>query len=155
SARLARRRADGGRRAPRAQEAAAVTLRRAVFPHRFGGQVRALFAAAGLLAVAGCTAETPPPPTLAPLPPAVQENADGNAATPADQIARGTWWQVFHDPQLDGLEARIDVTNDTLKAQQARFAQARAAVAIAGAAKYPLVTTAPEITVGTQSGNRN
>src|SRR5215831_7095868 len=106
------------------------------------------------LALAGCAVKTPEPPKLDPLPPAFKENADWKSAAPADQIARGTWWQVFRDPQLDALEARIDVSNETLKAQQARFAQARAAVAIAGAAKYPLVTSTPSINAGAQSGNR-
>ena len=126
---------------------------RAGFARRFGGPARLLVATAGVL-LAACKAATPEPPKLEPLPPAFKENADWKAAQPADQIPRGTWWEVFRDPQLDALEARIDVSNDTLKAQQARFAQARAAVAIAGAAKYPLVTSTPSITAGTQSGNR-
>jgi NodT family efflux transporter outer membrane factor (OMF) lipoprotein len=114
---------------------------------------RTVLLAAGLL-VAGCTVKTPDPPKLDPLPAAFKENADWKAAQPADQIARGAWWQIFHDAQLDALEARIDVSNETLKAQQARFAQARAAVTIARSGQYPLVTTAPQISAGTQSANR-
>ncbi len=126
---------------------------RALFPDRFGERAWTLIVAAALCA-GSCTAKTPEPPKLEPLPPAFKENADWKSAQPADQIARGAWWQVFKEPQLDALEARIDVSNQTLRAQQARFAQARAAVAIAGAAKYPLVTATPSITAGTQSGNR-
>jgi NodT family efflux transporter outer membrane factor (OMF) lipoprotein len=92
---------------------------------------------------------------VAPLPAAFKENADWKASQPADAIPRGSWWQVFGDQQLDALEARIDVANETLKAQQARFQQARAAVAISNAGRYPLVTVAPQISAGTQSGNRN
>jgi NodT family efflux transporter outer membrane factor (OMF) lipoprotein len=106
------------------------------------------------LLLSACGAATPPPPTIAPLPPAFKENADWKSAQPADQIARGAWWQVFRDPQLDALQSRIDVSNETLKVQQARFAQARAAVAINRAARYPLVTTSPQISGGTQSANR-
>ena len=102
-----------------------------------------------------CKTSTPPPPKLEPLPPAFKENADWKSSQPADALPRGSWWQIFADPQLDALEARIDVSNETLKAQQARFQQARAAVTIAGAGRYPLVTTAPQISGGTQSGNRN
>ena len=120
--------------------------------HRSVGQAGPLLAAA--LLIGACTAKTPEAPKLEPLPAAFKENADWKAAQPADQIARGVWWQVFNDPQLDALEARIDVSNETLKAQEARFAQARAAVAIAGAAKYPLITSTPSISAGTQSGNR-
>jgi NodT family efflux transporter outer membrane factor (OMF) lipoprotein len=115
--------------------------------------LRASMVTAAML-LSACKTATPPPPTIAPLPPAFKENTDWKAAQPADQIPRGTWWQVFHDPQLDALESRIDVSNETLKAQQARFAQARAAVAITQAGRYPVVTTAPQINAGTQSGNR-
>jgi NodT family efflux transporter outer membrane factor (OMF) lipoprotein len=128
-------------------------LLRAYFADRYGGQGRALGLA--LLLLGGCAAATPEPPKLEPLPPAFKENTDWKAAQPADQISRGAWWQVFHDAQLDALQARIDVSNLTLKAQQARFAQARAAVAIANGGRYPLVTASPQITGGTQSGNRN
>src|SRR4051812_32306964 len=130
-----------------------MSLLRAYFADRYGGQGRALGLACLLLG--GCAAATPEPPKLEPLPPAFKENADWKAAQPADQIPRGTWWQVFHDPQLDALQARIDAANLTLRAQQARFAQARAAVAIASSGRYPVVTTAPQISGGTQSGNRN
>ncbi|HEY2432594.1 MAG TPA: efflux transporter outer membrane subunit [Vicinamibacterales bacterium] len=130
-----------------------MTPLRAAFPRRFRARGPALIVAVGWL-VTGCTAKTPEPPRLEPLPAAFKENADWKAANPADQIARGAWWEAFQDPQLDELEAKIDVSNQTLKAQQARFAQARAAVAIAGSAKYPLITSTPAITAGTQSGNR-
>jgi NodT family efflux transporter outer membrane factor (OMF) lipoprotein len=104
--------------------------------------------------LAGCAVKTPPMPAAPAMPAAFKENADWKAATPVDQTARGNWWDVFGDPQLSALESQIEVSNQTLRAQQARFLQARAAVAIAGSARYPLVTTAPQITVGTQSGNR-
>jgi NodT family efflux transporter outer membrane factor (OMF) lipoprotein len=114
-----------------------------------------LFAAAfAAVLLGGCTTTTPPPPKVEPLPAAFKENADWKPAQPADEIARGTWWQVLHDARLDELEARIDASNETLKAQQARFAQARAAVGITRAGGYPLVTAAPSISGGTQSGNR-
>ena len=69
-------------------------------------------------------------------------------------MKRGAWWEIFGDPQLNGLEAAIDVSNDTLRGAQARFLQARAAVGIARSSRYPQVTTSPQITTGTQSGNR-
>src|SRR5262245_15974369 len=97
------------------------------------------------LTLTGCAVKTPPMPAAPAIPPAFKENADWKAANPVDQAVRGTWWEVFRDPQLNALESQIDVSNQTLRAQQARFLQARAAVAIAGSARYPLVTTAPAI----------
>jgi NodT family efflux transporter outer membrane factor (OMF) lipoprotein len=102
----------------------------------------------------GCAVKTPPMPAAPAMPAAFKENADWKPANPFDQAVRGNWWEVFGDPQLNALESQIDVSNQTLRAQQARFLQARAAVAIAGSARYPLVTTTPSIVVGTQSGNR-
>ena len=93
-------------------------------------------------------------PAAPAMPPAFKENADWKPANPVDQAVRGNWWEVFRDPQLSALQSQIDVSNQTLRAQQARFLQARAAVAIAGSARYPLVTTTPSISAGTQSGNR-
>ena len=93
-------------------------------------------------------------PAAPAMPPAFKENADWKPANPVDQAVRGNWWEVFRDPQLNALELQIDVSNQSLRSQQARFLQARAAVAIAGSARYPLVTTGPAIAVGRQSGNR-
>src|SRR5215472_6632343 len=104
--------------------------------------------------LAGCTVKTPPVPPPLTMPAAFKENADWKPAKPDDQAVRGNWWEVFQDAQLNGLESQIDVSNQSLRAQQARFLQARAAIAIAGSARYPLVTTTPQVTVGTQSGNR-
>ena len=78
----------------------------------------------------------------------------GRAAQPADQTVRGAWWEVFQDEQLNALESRIEVSSETLKAQQARFAQARAAIAINRADRYPQVTTSPSITQTESSANR-
>ena len=116
-------------------------------------------AAIGLIAsiaavISGCGAAPPPPPTLEPLPPAFKENADWKPAAPADHVVKGAWWTVFRDPQLDGLEALIDVSNETLRALQARFVQARAAIGVNRAAKFPLVTTTPQVSTGVASGNR-
>ena len=75
--------------------------------------------ALALSACANKATYTPPAPSQ--IPPAFKENADWKAAQPADQTVRGAWWEVFQDAQLNALEARIDVSNETLKAQQARF----------------------------------
>ena len=93
----------------------------------------------------------PDPPAI---PPAFKENADWKTARPADTAPRGPWWTVFGDPELDALEGQIDAANLTLRVQQARFLQARAAVGINRAARYPQISTEPQISTGTQSGNR-
>jgi NodT family efflux transporter outer membrane factor (OMF) lipoprotein len=113
-----------------------------------GGVLAALMAA-------GCaTRHVDLHPPAADVPPAFKESADWKTGQPADQALRGAWWDVFGDPQLNALEATIDVSNDTLRAAQARFVQARAAIGIARSARSPQVEATPQITTGTESGNR-
>ncbi len=61
-------------------------------------------------------------------------------AGPSDQVLRGTWWEVYQDPQLNSLEQRIAVSNQSLKAAEAQFRQARAMVRYYRADYFPTVT---------------
>jgi NodT family efflux transporter outer membrane factor (OMF) lipoprotein len=85
-------------------------------------------------------------------PPAFKEN--WKPAEPGDAIARGRWWEVFGDPSLNVLEERIAVSNETLKAAEARFQAARAAVRGARAGLFPQVTASPSMTREQLSGSR-
>ena len=71
------------------------------------------------------------------------------AAQPADSVLRGKWWEVYQDPQLNTLEEKINVSNQTLKAAQDQFLQARALVRENRSSYYPTVTAG-----GTASRNR-
>jgi NodT family efflux transporter outer membrane factor (OMF) lipoprotein len=62
------------------------------------------------------------------------------SAQPADQLSRGKWWEIYGDPQLNRLEDKIKVSNQTLKAAVAQFEQARASVRFERADFYPTVT---------------
>ena len=86
--------------------------------------------------------------------PAFRENADWKIAQPGDQTLRGTWWELFGDPELNALEQQIDLSNQTLKAADAQFAQARAIVRGTRAALFPQVDAVPSVSRGEQSGNR-
>lgn len=105
-----------------------------------------------LLCAAGCAPKAvyAPPPT--PEPPAFKEN--WKPAEPRDEANRGPWWDVFGDPALASLEARIDISNQSLKIAEARFVQARAAVRGARANLYPQVVAAPGATTARPSGTR-
>jgi NodT family efflux transporter outer membrane factor (OMF) lipoprotein len=86
--------------------------------------------------------------------PAFRENADWKTAQPADANLRGTWWELFNDPDLNALEQQVDVSNQTLKAAEAQFAQARALVRGTRANLFPTVDVAASATRGQQSANR-
>jgi NodT family efflux transporter outer membrane factor (OMF) lipoprotein len=114
-----------------------------------------LVALALVLFAAGCAPPHPryvPPAT--PSVPEYRENADWKTAAPQDAVIRGTWWEMFGDPQLDALEARVVVSNQTLKALDAQFAQARALVRTSRSALFPQFATGPGASVSRPSGNR-
>ena len=59
---------------------------------------------------------------------------------PGDAIDRGAWWSIYNDPILDGLERRIDISNQNLMAAEAAFRQAEWLVAQARAGFFPTGT---------------
>ena len=66
------------------------------------------------------------------------KEADGwLPAAPADALERGPWWQLFGDPVLDELAARVDVSNQNVAVAVAAYAQARALVNQQSAALFP------------------
>ena len=68
-------------------------------------------------------------PAFKEAPPAAFKEGDGwKTATPNDQVLRGDWWTMFEDPQLNALETQVDTANQTLKAAEANYRAARAAV---------------------------
>jgi NodT family efflux transporter outer membrane factor (OMF) lipoprotein len=60
-------------------------------------------------------------------------------ATPADNEARGAWWTRFSDPQLNTLETRVSVSNQTIQKAVAQLQEARAMVESAHAAYLPTI----------------
>jgi len=102
---------------------------------------RLLLAGFGLLFLGGCAVGPRYSRPSTPVPPAFKEVPQGwKPAQPADQVLRGKWWEIFQDPQLNTLEEQINVSNQTLKAAQAQFAQARALVRFARADRFPTAT---------------
>jgi len=120
-----------------------------------GLRARIVLFGLGLLVLSGCTVgpryarpTTPAPPQFKELPP------NWKPAEPSDQLAKGNWWEIFQDPQLNALEQQINVSNQTLKAAQAQFEQARAAVRINRSFQYPTVTGGVSATRNHVSANR-
>ncbi len=59
---------------------------------------------------------------------------------PNDAINRGAWWAIYDDPVLDGLERRIDISNQNLKAAAAALRQSEEIAAEARAGFFPTGT---------------
>ncbi len=58
-------------------------------------------------------------------------------AAPADTLARGDWWRLFGDAELDRLAAEVDAANQTVAAAVASYTQAQALVRETRAGYYP------------------
>jgi NodT family efflux transporter outer membrane factor (OMF) lipoprotein len=76
------------------------------------------------------------------------------AAQPSDAIAKGRWWEIYQDPQLNALEEQVNVSNQTLKIAQAQFEQARAALKVTRSNLFPTISGAVSETHFNQSSNR-
>jgi len=104
---------------------------------------------ASLLVVAGCSLAPAYKTPVAATPPAFKEAAvltpqeagSWKQAQPAEDIARGEWWKVFGDAQLNDYETQALAANQNLAAAAARLKESRAIQQTAKAALYPSLGT--------------
>jgi NodT family efflux transporter outer membrane factor (OMF) lipoprotein len=75
----------------------------------------------------------------APVPARFKEAEGWKPATPKEAESGAPWWSIYGDPVLDGLERRIDVSNQTLKASEAAWRQAVAVADQARATLFPTI----------------
>src|SRR5690348_16842507 len=85
-------------------------------------------------------------------PDAFKETNDWKFAKPNDGVIRGKWWEMFNDPQLNGLEEQLNSANQNIALADANFRAARAIVKESRSELFPTVTTSPSIIVSRQSG---
>jgi len=102
----------------------------------------------------GCAVGPKYHPPVVQAPPAYKEVGDWKPAQPNDQNLGGEWWKIFQDPQLDALELQVNVSNQNLKAAEAQFRQARAALRYNRADYFPIVTAGLSGTRTRVSANR-
>jgi NodT family efflux transporter outer membrane factor (OMF) lipoprotein len=105
------------------------------------------------LTLAGCTVgpkyQTPTVQTPAafkePVPTEFSESPDWKPGQPSDGAIRPKWWEIFGDAQLNALEERVDLENQSLKLAEARYRQARAMIRFNQAGLLPTISTQPSI----------
>ncbi len=134
--------------------------RRGVAPRRgaIAAVTAALAALAGCLLAAGCSVGPRYQRPAAPTPPAykeltpetARETAGWKVAQPKDDALRGKWWEIFGDPELNALEERVNVSNQSIAAAFNGFLAARAMVREARAQLFPTLTTNPSINTARQ-----
>jgi multidrug efflux system outer membrane protein len=69
--------------------------------------------------------------------------AEWQPAEPAAHLPRGTWWQLFANPELNRLENLATANNQELAGAVARLEQARASVNLARADFFPKLELDP------------
>jgi NodT family efflux transporter outer membrane factor (OMF) lipoprotein len=83
-----------------------------------------------------------------------QAASDGwKPGQPSDQKLKGNWWGLYQDPQLDALEVQVDTANQTLKAAEANFRAARAAIGYARSNEAPSIGVSPSVASVRESAN--
>ena len=107
----------------------------------------------GLFSLTGCAVGPKYHAPSAPTPPAYKEIGNWKTAQPSDRSLGGNWWEIFQDPQLNGLEQQVSVSNQNLKAAVAQYQEARAALRYARADYYPTITAFPSATREKYSSN--
>ena len=79
------------------------------------------------------TSRRPPRPS----PAHYKDMGNWKPASPQDAVVRGKWWEIYHDPELNALEEKIDISNQNVLEAEANFREAAAAVKVARADLFP------------------
>jgi NodT family efflux transporter outer membrane factor (OMF) lipoprotein len=109
------------------------------FPHFF-------LLSAGTAFLAGCTVGPDYVRPSAPVPAAYKDTGNWKPANPQDAVVRGKWWEIYHDPQLNALEEKVNISNQNVLQAEANFREAAAAVKVSRADFFPTLTTNPGFT---------
>jgi len=87
-------------------------------------------------------------------PPPSEPGVGWKSAQPGDDKIRGKWWESYNDSQLNALEERVAVSNQTLKAALAQYTQAHAAVQQFRSNYFPSLSITPNYSRTSVSANR-
>jgi multidrug efflux system outer membrane protein len=106
------------------------------------------------LCLAGCAVgpKYQRPPIQAP--PAWKSEGPWREAAPKDALAKGSWWEIFNDAELNGYEQQLLKANQSLEAARDRLDHARSLARVASAGLFPTANVDPSASRIRYSGNR-
>ena len=120
-------------------------------------------AALAALTLSGCSVgpHYQRPPALTQAPPAVYkespanvpEQATGKTAQPQDAMLHGKWWEIYNDPELNALEEKLNIDNQTLKQAFENFLESRTLIAETRSQLFPTVGVGPGYSHSESSAN--
>jgi NodT family efflux transporter outer membrane factor (OMF) lipoprotein len=93
--------------------------------------------AALILLLSACSLAPPLKTPVIPAGDAYKEIGPWTQAQPADRLPRDSWWALYGNTELDGLEEKLIDGNPTLAAALANYAQAKALADQARAGLFP------------------
>jgi multidrug efflux system outer membrane protein len=106
---------------------------------KFSGGRFAIAIAGSALWLTGCSVGPDYVEPAVPQPVKYQEGGPWKEADPRDDISKGDWYKIFHDPKLNSLEERAQLANQSLRAAAARVSEARAVARQAQADFFPSI----------------
>ena len=71
-----------------------------------------------LTLIEGCSIGPKYTKPVAQIPRSYKEMGNWKPAEPSDAVRKENWWEVFRDPELNSLEEKLTVSNQTLRAAQ-------------------------------------
>ncbi|MGA2436997.1 MAG: efflux transporter outer membrane subunit [Acidobacteriaceae bacterium] len=92
--------------------------------------------------------------TNATAPAQAADAGEWKVAQPQDAMLKGKWWEIYKDDELNALEEKLNIDNQTIKVYFANFMEARTLVAEARSQLYPTVTAGPNYTRSRASANQ-
>jgi len=80
-------------------------------------------------------------------------SGEWKVADPQDAMLHGKWWEIYKDDELNALEDKLAIDNQTIKVYFENFMQARAIVGEARSQLYPTVMLGPSFSRSQASAN--
>lgn len=115
--------------------------------------LRSAAAGMALLALAACAVGPNYHRPDAPTAPAYKEDQGWKPAKPGEIEADKPWWSIYDDALLDSLERQVEVSNQTLKADEAAYRSAVEQIGIDRGTLFPSVSANAGVTrSGSASG---
>jgi len=74
-------------------------------------------------------------------------------AQPQDAMLKGKWWEIYGDNDLNALEEKLAIDNQTIKQYSANYMEARTLVAEVRSQLYPTLGTSPSYSRSQASAN--
>ena len=120
------------------------------------------FALAAAIALAACRVGPKYTKPVTPAPLVYKETAPSGyrsglpgmwqPANPSETLPKGRWWEIFHEPELNSLEERLNINNQTIAQSFQNFMAARAQVREVRSTYFPMVTFSPSVNSSVSGG---